>query len=389
MPTSGVFAFLVFPLILSLVKTESADIVWGVVRPDVSAIGFGAEDSIARGRSPRAMPEDPPGETAQVDLALVVGWLCLCWVAVAVPPVNASPLRPLVAVPAALVLPGYAVLAALAPRDGDPALPSVERFALAIAGSVAVCMLVGILLLSTALPVSGVSVLALLSGVTLAGVVAAARRRGGLELPSRPTVSRSPFPALPARSEVGAVSATVALLVGVAAVAGAVGTVALLGVHEPAGHATLAVEHPAENVSITDVPVTADTPLVVTVENRRSTATTYTLVMLVERVDGEGGVNTTRRLDTDTVSLEPGDRWTKRYRPERVDGGARLAFELYRGSDPSGEDSADTRVHLWLTDAGNASSAESADVSAGVEGRETPLPSTVAFPGATGEVSGP
>jgi hypothetical protein len=250
-------------------------------------------------------------------------------------------------------------------------------------------MLVGILLLSTALPVSGVSVLALLSGVTLAGVVAAARRRGGLELPSRPTVSRSPFPALPARSEVGAVSATVALLVGVAAVAGAVGTVALLGVHEPAGHATLAVEHPAENVSITDAPVTADTPLVVTVENRRPTAMTYTLVMLVERVDGEGGVDTTRRLDTDTVSLEPGDRWTKRYRPEGVDGGARLAFELYRGSDPSGEDSADTRVHLRLTDAGNASSAESADVSAGVEGRETPLPGTVASPGTTGEVSGP
>ena len=344
MPTSGVFAFLIFSLILSLMKTGSEDIVGGVVRPGVSAVGFGAKDSIARGRSSRAMPEDPPGETAQVDLALVVGWLCLCWVAVAVPPVNASPLRPLVAVPAALVLPGYAVLAALAPRDGDPALPSVERFALAIAGSVAVCMLVGILLLSTALP---------------------------------------------ARSEVGAVSATVALLVGVAAVAGAVGIVALLGVHEPAGHATLAVEHPAENVSITDAPVTADAPLVVTVENRRPAATTYTLVMLVEWVDGEGGVNTTRRLDTDTVSLEPGDRWTKRYRPEGVDGGARLAFELYRGSDPSGEDSTDTRVHLWLTDADNASSAESADVSAGVEGRETPLPGTVASPGATGEVSGP
>ena len=314
---------------------------------------------MARGVCSRAMPEGPPGETPPADLALVVGWLTLCWVAVAVPPVNASPLRPLVVVPAALVLPGYAVLAALAPRDDALARLSVERFTLAVAGSVAVCLLLGILLLSTALPVSGVSVLALLSAVTLTGVAVTARRRGGFELPSRPAVSRSPFPALPARSEVDAVSATAAVLVGVAAVAGAVGTVALLGVHGPAGHATLGVEHAAENDSVTDAPVTADTPLVVTVGNRRPAATTYTLVALVERVDGEGDVAATRRVETETVTLAPDEHWMKRYRLEDADVPARLAFELHRGSDSPGDGAADTRVHLWLTAAGNASSAES------------------------------
>ncbi|PSP50330.1 hypothetical protein BRC60_05365 [Halobacteriales archaeon QH_1_68_42] len=200
-------------------------------------------------------------------------------------------------------------------------------------------MLVGILLLSTALPVPASRSWPCSAASHSLGWSSRPAVAGDSNSPSDRR-SRSPFPALLARSEVGAVSATVALLVGVAAVAGAVGTVALLGVHEPAGHATLGVEHAAENDSVTDAPVTADTPLVVTVGNRRPAATTYTLVALVER-------------------LAPDERWTKRYRLEDADVPARLAFELHRGSDSPGDGAADTRVHLWLTAAGNASSAES------------------------------
>jgi len=312
------------------------------------------------------MAERSPEGRGRLDLAVAVGWWCLCWVVVAVPPVNASPVRPLVVVPAALVLPGYAVLVAVAPRDQstDVAGWAVERLVLSIGASVAVCILVGIALLSTPLPVTGVTALLALTGVVLTGTGITARRRDGPAVLSRsaPTTTSGPAGALSAvagvvdrlrgvdRTEVGTISATVAVLVAVATVAGGVGTAALLGIHDPAGHAALAVAPADTNASITEIRVTSGTPLRVSLVHERSQPATYTVVALVQRTNGSSTVVATDRLDTFTASLDPGERWTTRHRPTSItsENESRLVYELYRGDGVKSDRPPRSSVHVWV-----------------------------------------
>lgn len=336
------------------------------------------------------MAERPPEDRGRVDLAVAVAWCCLCWVVVAVPPVNASPVRPLAVVPAALVLPGYAVLVAAVPRDRSTNVVgwAVERLVLAISASVAVCILVGIALLSTPVPVTGVTVLLPLTAVILVGAGIAARRRDGPAVSPASTrrgelATLADVAALPDvtgvvgrlrgtdRTETGAVSATVAVLVVVATVAGGVGTAALLGVHDPAGHAALAVEPAGTNASIAEVRVTDGTPLRVSLVHDRSQPATYTVVALVERTDASGAVVATERLDTFPVSLDPGERWTTRHRATSItsENASRLVYELYRGDSAESDRRPRTGVHVWVN--ASTSTGSNSTTSAGPNGTPT------------------
>jgi hypothetical protein len=317
------------------------------------------------------MAEDPPGDDrdGRLDLVLAVGWWCLCWVVVAVPLVNASPIRPLVVVPAALVVPGYAVLAAITPTDStvETAGWAVERLALAVSGSVAVCILVGIALLSTPVPVTGVTVLFSLTVVVFAGVAVAARRLDGPVVPSaipRPSRSKPELPdvreltdrTFPSnRTDIGAVPVTVAILVSVAALVGGAGTATLLRVHEPAGHAALAVEPAGTNASVAETRITPDTPLRVSLVSRHSQPSTYTIIALVEQPNASGTVGATRRLATFTVSPTDGERWTTRHTPASIsdENESRLVYELYRGSSAGSDRTPRTQVHLWVNATGS------------------------------------
>jgi len=297
------------------------------------------------------------GDRAEsLDLAAVASWLCLCWVVVVVPGVNTTPLRLTVVLPGALVLPGYALLTSLRPDRGSSATPAgdVERAALAVSGSVAICTLVGIALLSTALPVTGTSALACLSVVIFVSVAVTAARRGQFGVPSKASVRPSVLSGLLAGyRDAGAVSATVVALVAIASVVGGAGTVALLTVHEPAGHAALAVEPVAgPNTTEGQIRVTDDTPLRVSLVHRRPAGETYTVVALLEQTDGNGAVTSVRRLETFTFSLTTDERWTTRHQPDNISSASRprIAYVLYRGQDPDTTRSARTRVHLWVNE---------------------------------------
>jgi uncharacterized membrane protein len=76
------------------------------------------------------------------DLVLVVLWLAAASLAIFQPVPEILPLRIVLALPVMLVIPGYCVIAALFPKDGD--LNLIERFALSFGLSIAIVPLIGL-----------------------------------------------------------------------------------------------------------------------------------------------------------------------------------------------------------------------------------------------------
>ena len=72
-----------------------------------------------------------------VDLILVVVWLAAGILAVYLPFLQVSPLRIILVLPIVLFIPGYCLLAALFPKEGDIEL--IERIAFSCGLSVADC----------------------------------------------------------------------------------------------------------------------------------------------------------------------------------------------------------------------------------------------------------
>jgi uncharacterized membrane protein len=79
-----------------------------------------------------------------VDLIAVLIWLDLMVLCIFVPPLNSSIIRVIVALPILILLPGYALIAALFPRRDD--LDAIERVTLSFGLSIAVVPLVGLVL---------------------------------------------------------------------------------------------------------------------------------------------------------------------------------------------------------------------------------------------------
>ena len=81
--------------------------------------------------------QDFPG-----DLALAVVWLVAGIAAIYLPVLNDSPIRIVLALPVVLFIPGYCLVAALFPKEGDLGL--IERIMLSIGVSIAVVPLIGL-----------------------------------------------------------------------------------------------------------------------------------------------------------------------------------------------------------------------------------------------------
>jgi len=76
------------------------------------------------------------------DLALVIVWLVAGIAAIYLPILNETPIRIVLALPVVLFIPGYCLIAALFPKDGDIGL--IERLMLSIGVSIAVVTLIGL-----------------------------------------------------------------------------------------------------------------------------------------------------------------------------------------------------------------------------------------------------
>jgi len=76
------------------------------------------------------------------DLLLVVEWLVAAILAIYVPVLNETPVRVILALPVILFIPGYWIILALFPKEGD--IDITERLVLSIGVSIAVVPLIGL-----------------------------------------------------------------------------------------------------------------------------------------------------------------------------------------------------------------------------------------------------
>jgi len=97
------------------------------------------------------LPEKTPAGTifssffeqeVPLDLTLVIVWLVVSIAAIYLPILSGTPLRIVVSLPVLLFIPGYCLIAALFPKEGDVDL--AERFLLSIGLSLAIVPLIGL-----------------------------------------------------------------------------------------------------------------------------------------------------------------------------------------------------------------------------------------------------
>jgi uncharacterized membrane protein len=76
------------------------------------------------------------------DLKLVIVWLAAAISAIYLPGINETPVRVVLALPVILIIPGYGIILALFPKEGD--LDLTERIVLSVCVSIAVVPIIGL-----------------------------------------------------------------------------------------------------------------------------------------------------------------------------------------------------------------------------------------------------
>ena len=125
------------------------------------------------------------------DLALVIVWLVAGIAAIYLPVLNETPIRIVLALPVVLFIPGYGLIAALFPKDGDIGL--IERIMLSFGVSIAVVPLVVVGLNFTPWEIQLDTIVISLFFFTLALIIIAYIRRAFLPYDTR---FRMPFSAI-------------------------------------------------------------------------------------------------------------------------------------------------------------------------------------------------
>ncbi|NIB98528.1 DUF1616 domain-containing protein [Halobacterium sp. R2-5] len=307
------------------------------------------------------------------DLVVASGYALVAGVALLTGMVY-GPLRVLVAAPLLGFLPGYALVAALFParsvteRDSPRSRwvrgPSaVERFSLAVATSLVLLVLAGIVVSVAGAPFDELTLVATVVALVVLGSVLAAFSRRRTAASDRYVVSVGGLAdgvrarAADASTLDAVLNVALAVAVVVAASAFAVGLaapdrgetdteVALLtqqGDELVAGNYSTTLEAGAtENVTLA-------------VENREGETTNYTAVAVLERVDTSGNDSVVlERSELDRVSVSAADGETVRRQlavePTTLGEDLRLNVYVYRGGAPA-EASGDTayrHLYLWV-----------------------------------------
>ena len=320
------------------------------------------------------LPE--PIRTLSADLAVVVVLTLLTVVVTTVPVVRETPLRILFGLPFLLFLPGYAFVSALFPEagsppsdgedeDGDRGIDGIERVALSFGMSIALVPLLGLALNFTPWGITFGPILLSVSGLTVLCVAVAAKRRRALPPEERFTVPWRGWIAAgraelfePADRVDAALNVAVVLAV-VLALASVGFAVAFPQSGERFTEFYLLTEEDDGDLVAADYPeefVQGETQsLVVGIENSEHESVEYTVVIQLERVDGEGN-------ESEVVEREELDRFeeslahnqsvhrTQEVTPTMTGEELRLTFLLYDGEVPEEptRENAYRDLHLWI-----------------------------------------
>lgn len=301
-------------------------------------------------------------DAVDLDLAAAVALVVAFALLVAVD--AGRSVRLAVGVPALLVGPGYAVVAALYPavgRDGQRAtaddalaLGNVERLALTVVASVAAVALVALAADATPWGIHTAPIAGGVSAVTAVAAGAAAGRRRRLGV-AAPAWRRHLAGHRPRRTATGAMSVVLVLAVVVA------GAVVVTTATDPgAGEQFTEVALLAQNDTgalvaggyPTEYTVGESRSVYLDVGNHEGRRSEYTAVVLLQTVDG-GEPTTVAELDRRQFAVPAGtDRAVALpVTPTESGDPLRVAVLLYRGDapeDPS-SDGALHALHLWVT----------------------------------------
>lgn len=304
------------------------------------------------------------------------------WTATAVPVLSDPGVRTVLGLLGVLFAPGYALVAALFPRErrggftslgdriGDPGtVTAVERLVLAVGLSVCLVPLLGIGLSYTPIAVPPAALLATVGYVTVALVPVAIARRA-LVAPAERFNPRFVVPLVAAANRLGAHAAqgpniraesvlSALVIVGLLVAASGIGVaVVTTGDGERFTEFYLVTEDPETGEYVAggypeEIRPGASETVHVGITNQEGARTDYTVVVMLQRLD-EGGVAEQRTLDSFALTLAPGEtrREPHAITPDMTGEELRVTYLLYVGSPPAGErpdtDNAYRNVHLWI-----------------------------------------
>mgnify|MGYP000218168300 CR=1 FL=1 len=293
-----------------------------------------------------------------------------------VAPVSGSPARYVFAV-VAVLLPGYALVAALFPRGplapGEPPgrraervrrLDGFERAVLSLAAGLLVTPLLGIAVDFSPWAFRQVPVLAAVVGFVLVASIVAAERRRRLPVAERYRPARRWARSLSAvrRGRPTTGHSVVTVLVAVAVVVAGGGVFAVVTTAETGEEFTefsLLVEGDDELLVAGSYPQTVETggnaTVVVGVENRERRERTYTVVPRLQRVvEVDNGTRVAGYEEFERFGLTVGAGRTERREytvtPTTAGDDLRLSFLLYRDDPPERVTSTNAyrRTHIWI-----------------------------------------
>ena len=322
------------------------------------------------------------------DLAVIVGLIICTNIAVFLPLIRETPLRVVLGLPFVLFVPGYTLVAALFPEDGDSTddtqpddiaggeesnsyqgrdggIDGLERVALSFGLSIAITPLLGLILNFTPWGIRLGPIIITVSGVTLILTGVAANRRWALEPAKRFRVPYQEWYDAAYSELMQPDSSTDAILnvVLVISVLLAVGSVGYAVAVPKQGEAFTEFYLLTENESgdlvadgyPTEFTAGESQELVVGVGNHEHEWTNYTVVIEIQRVEiinNETQIQNATELRRFRPAVADNETWQQQHTvaPEMTGERLRLQYLLYQGEPtrPLNRSSAYRELHLWV-----------------------------------------